>query len=302
MKFLFSLTIMLMAASATGQGIEKIQNPVELREVVDSAVPKEIEGLQWNRWTSKNFVVLSTTDAYAEYLNQHLELVKTWILARWGFFDIDFSVPCKVICVDDPTLFARLFKIKETKVEVRKDSQGKIKETIIFLLANDTPSRALPAPLTEVIVAEFGEKYDSKFGWWTYRGMAILNGSVGQIRRSIASINSHIETNDYLYFSQGLMETTQEEYMKLSKDDQNLYDSSAALLCLMIRKEFGQDKFHQFLKESVSSPAQAFKKVLGFKSFDDFDKRFKKYMSDLSRDVTENKTPDLYLQIYEPEN
>ncbi len=100
-----------------------------------STVPKEIEGKQWNRWTSKNFTVLALDDTQAKYLHGHLEEIKSWSLARWGLYDIDFSVECKLICVSDPALFEKLFKIKQTRVEVRREN-GKIKENVIFLLAN----------------------------------------------------------------------------------------------------------------------------------------------------------------------
>ena len=38
-----------------------------------------------------------------------------------------------------------------------------------------------------------------------------------------------------------------------------------------------------------------------FKSYGEFDKTFKRYITDLAGDVSSNKTPDRYLQIYEPE-
>lgn len=316
MKFLLSLAILfcmtansfgediVVPVTGTGEKIFKVLKPNEIVEEVVSTkgeVPKEIEGLQWNRWTSKNFVVLALDDSYAKYLNEHLELVKTWTVVRWGLLDVDYSVPCKFICVDDPTLFEKLFKIKKTKVEIRRDDKGKIKETVIFLLANDAPSRCVPMPLTEVSLAEFGQKYDTEFGWWTYRGMTLLNGSLVQIRDSISYIKNPIENNSKIFFSKSLLELKKDQYEKLSDEDKSLFDSSAVLFCLMIRKEFGQDKFHNMMKDSVANPELCLSNRIGFKSYGEFDKTFKRYITDLAGDVSSNKTPDRYLQIYEPE-
>jgi len=103
--------------------------------------------------------------------------------------------------VDDPVLFEKLFNLKQTKVEIRLDDQGKIKETIIFLLANKNPSHSIPIPLTEVCLAEFCQKYNTNFGWWTFRGISLLNGSLDQIRNEISRIKKPIENDDLLFLA-----------------------------------------------------------------------------------------------------
>jgi hypothetical protein len=307
MKFLLSFVIVFIAATSfAGEQIRKVQNPIEVKDessfIKAGNVPKEIEGLQWNRWTSKNFVVLALNDNYAKYLNDHLELVKTWTLARWGLFDVDFSVPCKFICVDDPVLFEKLFKLKKTKVEVRRDEQGRIKETVIFLLADNSPSHSVPTPLTEVTLAEFGQKYNANFGHWTYRGMSLLNGPLDKIRQQISGMKTSVNADAPIYFSKGLLEMTKEKYAALPEDQKESFDSAAVIFCLMIRKEFGQEKFHHMMQDAITEPENGLKKWSGFESYDDFDKTFKRYLIDLSREVAEKKTPDRYLQIYEPGN
>ncbi len=296
MKFLLSLAIIcfLHTFSFAGEEIVKVKDPIEVKDLAKS----EIEGLQWNRWTSKNFVVLALDDSYAVYLNKHLELAKTWTLARWGLLDVDYSVQCKVICVDDPVVFNKLFRLNATKVEIRRDSQGKITETVIFLLANQQPSYSIPSPLTEVSLAEFGQKYNTNFGWWTYRGMCGLNGSLNQIKTTI-NLKKQIESNDPLYFSKGLFAMTKDDYLKLSDAQKKLYDASAIAFCLLIRKEFGQEKFHNMMKLGNETNLA---KITGFNSYDEFDRVFKRYVIDLSNDINSQKTPDTYLQIYEPKN
>ena len=116
MKFLQMLAVFFFLAlpCSAQEPIRKVSFPLEVKiEMRSSTVPKEIEGKQWNRWTSKNFTVLALDDTQAKYLHGHLEEIKSWSLARWGLYDIDFSVECKLICVSDPVLFEKLFKIKQ---------------------------------------------------------------------------------------------------------------------------------------------------------------------------------------------
>lgn len=281
--------------------ITKVILPVEVTsELHGSAVPKEIEGLQWNRWTTKNFVVCSLDDQQAQYLHKHLELVKGWAFIRWGLTDIDFASECKLICVNKPDLFKKLFNLDSTRAEVRRDENGKIKETVIFLLLDDLPSKTVPMPITEVCLAEFSQRYNTKFGSWVYRGMSSLNGSIPQIRAAILDIRPVLDKDDPIYFSKGLLEMDMDKYSKLTIEQKKLYDKCAMTLCLLIRKEFGQDKYLDLLKRSSEIGAdKAVNEVLGFENCDQFDKTLKRYMIDLTNDLTSGKTPDHYLQIRE---
>lgn len=304
MKFLLFLAIALFANTTFAvEKIYQVKNPVEVKEesylARSGSLPNGIEGLVWNRWTSKNFVVLSLNNDYAKYLNQHLELVKSWTLSRWGLLDIDYSVQCKFICVDDPALFDSLFRIKKTKIEIRRNELGVIKETVIFLLASDVPSHTVPSPITEVSLVEFAQRYNTNFAWWSHRGIAILNGPLDQIRLHITETKKSLTSDSPMFFSKNLLLTTKAQYDKFTDEKKRLFDNSAVLFCLMIRKEFGQDKFHHMLKDKGSE--ESIKKWIKFENYDEFDKSFKRYMTDLSNDVISNKTPNHYLQITEPE-
>lgn len=304
-RILTLLAVLAFGAPCFGQeAIVKVKNPAEVRAEYfggSSSVPKEIEGLQWNRWTSKNFVVCSLDDTQAQYLHKHLELVKGWAFARWGLMDLDFSAECKVIVVDRPELFKKLFNIDSTRVEVRRDSStGKITSTVIFLLCNDSPSKIVPIPLTQVCMAEFAQRYNAKVGTWAYRGMAQLNGTIPQIKDRVVAMKPVIDRNEPLFFSKGLMEMDVEQYGKLDAGKQRLYDDCAMLFCLLVRKEHGQDKYLKLMKRAgETSPEAALKEVLGFTDYDHFDRTMKRYIIDLTRDVSAGKTPDHYLQIRE---
>jgi hypothetical protein len=71
----------------------------------------------------------------------------------------------------------------------------------------------------------------------------------------------------------------------------------------MVRKEFGEDIFLNFIQESSKENFEyAVKNVLKFDSLEHFDKSFQRYLKDLSNDVKLGKTPNYYLQINSKDN
>lgn len=293
---LIILLILFFAQPVFGQeSLIKVLNPKEVTAEVAKyqGIPKELEGLTWNRWTSKNFVVCSLNDPQAQYLHKHLELVKGWIFTRWGLYDIDLSAQCKLICVDDKDLFKKLFNLENTRVEIRRDSNNRITETVIFLLIDGPPSETIPIPLTQVCLSEFSQKFNCEFKPWATKGIGLINGTLPQIRNIIKLNNKLLDINYILNLND-------EEYKKLSEEDKNIFDSCSVYFCLFLRKEFGQDKFLIFLqKSSQDDPEEAVKKVLGFKDFAHLNKSYSGYLNDLKTQVIENKTPDSYLQVNE---
>lgn len=286
--------------------IIKVKTPIEVKQEVKTGIANQdgsyepsIEGLQWNRWTSKNFVVLCLNDTQAQYLHQHLESVKSWTLSRWGMYDVDFSSECKVICVDDPVLYKKLFGLSESRAEVRRDETGKIKATVVFLLVNDVPSKTVPSPVSEVCFAELSQKYNTKFPLWANRGMRELNASIPQIRQRMAELQTPLASNTPMYFSKGLLEMTEEQYKKETAERQALYDRNATAFCLMIRKEFGQDNYLTLLKKCSegAQPETALREVIKFPSYASFDSSYKRFMIDLSKECVSGSAPDQYLQV-----
>jgi hypothetical protein len=280
------------------QSLDKMSNPTEVRQEVQSSDDPTIKGLVWNRWTSKNFTVCSINDKQAEFLNENLEKVKSWATNRWGLPDDAFASECRLLCVDDAALFKKLFNLTETKVEIRREN-GKIKQTVIFLLLNDLPSKIIPLPLTEVCLAEFEQKNGIKLGTWAKRGIARLNCSLPDIRRQLTSLHLFVNDDKGLYFGKSLFEMTDEQYLKESPENQRVFDHCSVVVCLMLRKEFGQDKF-QTVSDAIEPRRSSQGSVYGFAGYAQFDGSFKQYMKDLSNDVAGvngRSTPDHYLQV-----
>lgn len=258
------------------------------------STPDIIKGKVWNRWTSDNFTVHAITDDQGEYLKNNLEGVKRWVLTRWGFNDIDFNVQVKLWCVADKELFQALYpSLEGSKVEIRRED-GKIKVIEAFLLLDDLPSRVLPTPITEICTALFAEKYNVEFGLWAYRGMILLNGSETQIRGVIRQLIPKMD-GQKIFLSKTLLTMDKEGYDKLTADEKKLFDAESVVLCLLLRKEFGQTRLLHFLKES--DPEKGIREIYGFRSCDHFDASFYRYMKDLTKDVETGKTPSHYLLI-----
>ena len=77
-----------------------------------------------------------------------------------------------------------------------------------------------------------------------------------------------------------------------------MFDQQSMILCLMLRKEFGESKLQGFLRiSSNNNPQDVLKLVYGFDGYEHFDKQYYLFMKELSEDIVENKTPNSYLEI-----
>lgn len=288
--------ILFMVGLASAQPtIERVAFPSQVKSEYRGAPDADLQGKVWNRWTSKNFVVCSINDTQAQFLNGNLEKVKSWGLTRWGLTDVNFAGECRLICVDDPVLYKKLFGLENTKLEVRQPASGGGKKlTVIFMLINDSPAKIVPIPITQVALMEWEQQNNLKLPWWAIRGMCLLNGDLGSIRKNVADLQPTLRANGQLYGSKGLMNMTEDGYWKETTDRRQLFDNQAVAMCLLLRKEFGQDKYLACLKEG--DPIKGLG-VFGFQSHEQFDKSYIRYMTDLSNEVIGQKTPDNYLQI-----
>jgi hypothetical protein len=303
MKVLLLAIVFALAIPTSGIASEimKVTFPEEVRQEVRQNLDPDLQGLQWNRWESENFVVCATNDKQAKFLHDHLEQVKTWSLNRWGLADVKFSAECILLCVDDAAIYKKFFNIEESKVEIRREN-GKIKRNVIFLLGVGQPSDTVPIPVMEVCLSEYEQANNVKFGWWAHRGMSNLNGSLGTIRQGLADLSPLLAQNSQMYFSQSLLTATQEQYDQLG-DNRRVFDLNATAMCLMLRKEFGQDRFHKFLGFS-QNPEVGLREVYKFNSYSAFDMSYKRFMIDIAAGVAGTQpgrpiTPDSYLQIRE---
>jgi len=247
-------------------------------------VPEEF----WNRWQTENFIILSYNQKQGEYLSKNIEKMKSWVFARWGLPDVEFSGECKIACVPTKDLMKELYRLDHSAIYNKRKPNGKIESTTIFLILDKPPACVIPIGLTEVCLNELCTR-NIKIGFWAHRGMAILNGTLPQIRQELGSLKTKAMP------SQRLFSMSESDWRALPEETQILFDQQAATTCLLLRKEFGQSKFLTFVL--TDNKEKDLKEIFGFSSERKFDEALERYITNLSEDINKGKTPDSYLQI-----
>lgn len=283
---------MVGSVSATGQP--------ELFYPTGATVPTdpELKNLQWNRYTTQNFTILSIDDGQGKWLATNLEKIKTWCVTRWGFPDFKLSKECRVMCIPNKNLMKKLFNLTESRYEVRRNKDGGVDMTILWLILDDKPAKTVPAQLSQVCFAEFETVHNVKLGWYAHRGMSLLNATPMEIRQQLAALGNSVNRDSPVFVSQKMFTMTEDEYYKAKQEDQLVFDSQAVALCLMLRKEFGEAKMQGFMRlSSRNNPEAVLLSIYGFRGFQHFDGSYARYMRDLTNDIARGKTPDSYLEI-----
>jgi hypothetical protein len=191
-------------------------------------------------------------------------------------------------------MMKKLFNLESSYGEV-KMQDGKIVISYLWLVLDAKPAEIIPPALTIICMKEFNQKHQLNLGWWVYRGMPIMNATLPQIRAKLALVGRLESFSAKEFFSM-----TESQWKKLTVQQRHAFDAQAALMCLFLRKEYGQAKFQTFLK--YDNFENNILKILGFIDLNKFEETFKRYAANLSADILENKVPDAYLQIEAVEN
>jgi hypothetical protein len=286
------LTIILMLVSSIAWAQQKVK-----LEGSDSA-------LVWNKWQTENFVILSIDEKQGLWLSNNIEPMKTWVYTRWGLPDIKFpkrvysekigpEAGCMLMCVPTKELMQKIWKKEKSCVETRKDSSGKTTMNFILLLLDKSPAESVPYALTIACTRELEAKMEFKCNLALTRGMAALNGTLPQIRARINYLDRQVVDDTRMFVSKSMFSM---EETDLPTTHEYLFDSQAAIVCLLLRKELGEEKFLELLMTFPFSES-TLKKIYKFENFGAFDSTFKRFMRNLIEDVKSKKTPDNYLQI-----
>lgn len=282
--------VLCLSSAALGQQkvfFEQLPVPSGVQPSIDPSIPK----ISWNRWTTKNFVIHSIDFDQGEYLFNNIEHMKDWCFSRWGLPDIHFGAECRIFCAPNVETMKKLFNLERSVGEVRIDKDGKLVISYLWLVLDGRPTEVIPPALTMVCLKEFNNQRYLNLGWWIYRGMSVLNESTNQIK-----INVMLAGRTKSPFNiKTLFSTTEVEWKKFSQADKQLFDAKAAMMCLMIRKEYGQKHFLYFLK--FDNYEKDIKDYMGFDGFEKLNETFSRFVFNLANDVERNTTPDSYLHI-----
>lgn len=240
--------------------------------------------LVWNRYTTPNFTILSIEDSQGKWMSDNIESLKTWCFSRWGLPDIKFAKECRIFCVPNKALLKKLFDLDSSRVEF-KDNEI----VVMWLVLNDKPIEVIPNYLSQAIFMEFESKYNLKLDFWAKRSMSLLNNSTDEIRGHLIDLFRIIRSKHFSL--QEIISMNENNYKNLTVENKDIYDCQVLALTLMLRQEFGQYKFVYCLKNKSLN-------VYGFKTLEDFNKSYFRYMKDLSVDVMKRKTPNSYLEIH----
>lgn len=254
----------------------------------------ELKDLKWHRWTTKNFTILSINEQQGEFLAKNIEQVKTWTMLRWGLPNEQLSVECRILAVPSKELMKKLFRIEETKFEVRQES-NKTNLYAAWLLLNDTPAKTLPATITAINLRELSASGKIVDHVWAERGISVLNKTLSQVRGDLSLLAGSINTNGAKFSSQQLFTTSRPDWESMDARDKQVFDLQSAALLLLLRKEFGEAKLHQLLR--TNNIEQSLWNLYSFKGFTQFDSSYQRYVNDLSKEIAGNRVPDNYLEI-----
>jgi hypothetical protein len=235
------------------------------KQVSSPKTPDEFKNLVWNKWDSENFIILSIDKNQGYNLKNKIENIKSWVLDRWGFLDINFKSDCKIVLVSNRDLLKKLFKLESPRCEVRKDGD-KILLSAIWISNEDLDK--LPYTLSEVCFSEIEQNYKKTLPIHIKKGMCYLN-------------NDHLEVE--------LKNTKKFTYENLiSEKDPD--EKQCAILCLLFRKEYGQDNF---LKYVASRDINNF----SIKNKENLESILNRYYDNFINDLKENKVPQSYLDV-----
>jgi hypothetical protein len=223
--------------------IKKAQDQVrELQGLMRGQQPKE---LQWNRYVTKNFEILSLDDAQGKYLSDSIEHIKVWTLWRWGISDVDFQMKCKLICVPSVDLYEKLFN-KKTSSWRAEIKNGNLETTVWIISSGEKWNTHIPTQLTECVLSNFELIHGRKIPIWAHRGISLLNGRFSDIRSQFPLVTK--------FDVKMLLETTPDIYNKFSEGQKSAFDAQATVFCLWVRQEFDGKVFLDFLGSSIVNP------------------------------------------------
>jgi hypothetical protein len=248
----------------------------------EAEMVSEKENFTWNKWETENFIILSIEKSHGLEIKRSVESMKDSYFARWGFEGRKPSGKCKLICVPDEETLKRFFGIDAPRAEARSGS-GNFPVCAIWVDFKRLDE--LPSLMSFVCSSEYFSS--NKNRWFVQRGVSLLSLPVPKVKAEISGLEG-------LDFSE-ISSCDHEKWLLMSPQNRSLFDRRSALVCLMLRKEFGFDRFASFLlneqgEKSVNS-------VYGFEDLEKFNATLRRYSENLTRDIESGSTPDSYVAV-----
>jgi hypothetical protein len=265
---------------------DEIISPNLNKNNVDVVIDEDYKNLQWNRYVLDNFTILSIDDKQGLWFYKNLKYVKNWCLNRWGISNYDLKEECRIMIVPDKKMFKRFFNLEKNHIEFR-EKDDKIQIIAVWLCLDDEKDQfnEIPKVLSFICFKDMmlNKKSNKKF---LEVGISFLNQSNVTIKNCLKELNS---------FDLDFLNVDDQKYNKFTEDEKNEFDKKSALLCLMLKKEFGEFNFLKlvFIKEKS---LDSINKIYGFKD-DEFFYSSKRYFIDLKNSLKNETFSNRYLNI-----
>lgn len=267
---------------------EKISYNVLPKPAVEDEKQSEKVEAVWNRFTVNKFSIHSIDEEVGKRLSEEIVHFKNESLKMWGFPLIDYETETRIFICPNQEILNKLFNIENSAFEYREDR----KVVYVWMVLNNDNYHSFQTMSMSIALIQLENKFNYEFPLWIHRGMPILSASLDKAKESVKLLSdlNQIQTIKYV------TNLTDTDYRQLDADGKTSYkkqyDATAAFLCLFIRKEFGQSKFHLCMLKNIKIES-----VLGFSSYDELDNKFTYYCVYLRDDFLKNRLNDNYLTI-----
>jgi hypothetical protein len=226
--------------------------------------PPGLEGLVWNKWDTPGFIVISLDKGQGSAMRGEAESLRDAFLERWSLSPSKRE--CKLVLVPDAVMLKRLFGLSEPRCEVKKSDSG----AAAAIWVDAGRKGTLPSLIAE------SELLSGDASSFAALGVPLLERSPSDVRKVILSA------------AEMPLET-----ILAGGGDAPKAESAAnsAVLCLLVRKEFGGRAFGR------AASSESAWSALGFSSEEEFASTFARYRANLLSDMKSGRTPDGYLGV-----
>lgn len=253
------------------------------------------KGITWKCARTINFVILSLDEKQTLMWKAQLENIKEKSITRWGFANEPFGVECRVVILPNKQWMQKLYRISDSRTQVLYDNQGRIQRYSIFLAQDDNPMDYLPSSLIRIYLSQYEQNHHVKLGLWFSRGLGTLSLPTSQVKKRLVFMMDAMSKQPIPFSGKDVFAMDLASLQQYNAQQRTVYDAESVVMCLLLRKEFGQKNFVKFVEGESSESALI--RVYGFNGFSEFDRTFKRYLFNLANDMMQNKTPDDYLNI-----
>jgi hypothetical protein len=248
----------------------------------------DIKNLQWNRYTTDNFTILSINNKQGKWLYNNVGQIKKWCLSRWGISNYNLKQECRIMVVPSKDLLKRFFNLDENHVEFR-EKDGKPEIVAVWLCLEEDKKEQIiddiPRIISSILIRDImiSKNLNKKF---IEVGFSLLNQSMDKIKNTID------ETDE---FNLDFLKITDEEYNKLNQSLKESYNKNSLIFCLMLKKEFGEFNFLKlmFLKESN---IKSIEKIYFFNN-EQLENSTDRFFNDIKNAIKNKKIDNRYLKV-----